>query len=85
MNNLESSVQHIKSKEDFLEFLEALNQDFKNNIGTWENKTIDSFIEAMQSWVEDMDGYYINTKQPIPKDLNWKVFADILIASKMYE
>ncbi|WP_436971785.1 DUF7660 family protein [Pectobacterium brasiliense] len=32
-----------------------------------------------------MDGYYENTNQPLPKDTNWKIFADILVATKIYE
>jgi len=32
-----------------------------------------------------MENYYINTKQEIPKNINWKVLADILYAAKIYE
>jgi hypothetical protein len=32
-----------------------------------------------------MEGYYQNNKMPIPENINWKVFANILVAAKMYE
>lgn len=39
----------------------------------------------MQSWTEDSDGYYLNNNRPLPKDVNWKVFVDVLIAGRVYE
>jgi hypothetical protein len=41
-------------------------------------------LEGIAIWTEDMDGYYHNNK-PIPENIEWKVFANILIAAKMYE
>jgi len=32
-----------------------------------------------------MDGYYLNMGQPVPKNIDWKLFANILMAAKMYE
>nr|WP_317697211.1 hypothetical protein [Xylocopilactobacillus apis] len=43
------------------------------------------FLEAMSSWVEDMDGYYLNTTQAVPKNINWSVLSDIIQATKVYE
>ena len=42
-------------------------------------------LEAIESWTDDMEGYYENTNQPIPQNINWKIFADILMAATMYE
>jgi len=35
--------------------------------------------------VEDMEGFYANTQQPQPEYIPWKIFADILMAGKIYE
>ncbi|MEH2922322.1 hypothetical protein ACFFL1_14895 [Samsonia erythrinae] len=75
----------ISSKDDLVKLISALAKDFKENPDEWENKDLSSYLEAVASWIEDMDGYYENTNQPIPKDTNWKVFADILMAAKVYE
>jgi len=42
-------------------------------------------LEAVTSWTEDMDGYYQNNGIEIPQNINWKAFANILIAAKIYE
>lgn len=59
---------------------------FKTNGNNWENKTLDTYLEAIADWTEgDIENYYLNTKQEIPKNINWKVLADILMAATMYE
>ena len=75
----------VNSKDGLVKFIAALAKDFKDNPDEWENKNISSYLEAIVSWIEDMDGYYKNTNQPLPKDTNWKVFADILMAARVYE
>jgi len=49
------------------------------------NKTLPEFLEAIVSWTDDMEDYYINNNLPILDNVDWKVFADILLAAKMYE
>jgi hypothetical protein len=44
-----------------------------------------TYLEAMQSWVEDMDGYYLNKGLQLPEKVDWKIFATILVAAKIYE
>lgn len=85
MQELINKTENLSTKEDFISFLQMLIQDFKKNPDEWENKSLESYLEAAASWVEDMEGYYQNNNLPIPQNINWKVFANILIAAKMYE
>jgi hypothetical protein len=78
-------IKNINDKKDFLKFVELLIIDLKTNPEDRKNRSLESYLKAIQSWTEDMEGYYENTNQPIPNNINWKVFADILIAAKMYE
>lgn len=77
--------KEIKTREDFVSFLNNLRKDYLDNISSWENRDIETYLEAMASWVEDMDGFYTNQGLPIPQDPSWKVFADILMGGKVYE
>jgi hypothetical protein len=85
MSTLGTTIDSINTKSDFVNFIELLLQDFRNNPHEWENKTIDSFLEAASSWTEDMEWYYHNNKLPLPQNVDWQVFANILMAAKMYE
>ncbi len=85
MIDFNKKINEINSKEDFVNFVELLISNLKNNPEEWTNKTLPEYLESMSSWTEDMEGYYQNNDMPIPEDINWKVFANILIAAKMYE
>lgn len=79
------SISTVKSKEDFIHFIEILVSDLKNNPDYWTNHSLESYLEGVASWSEDMEGYYENNNLPIPTDINWNVFANILMAATMYE
>ena len=83
--NFEKIIENIKSKDDFTAFVGLLQQDFQNNTAEWENKTLDTYLEAIQRYTEDLDGYFMNQNVPVPENVPWKVFAVILLAAKMYE
>lgn len=78
-------ADNVSSKEDFINLVEALRQDLVANPEKWENKTLDDFLEALGRWTEDSDGYYLNMGKPVPQNIQWKVFADILCAASIYE
>lgn len=74
------------TKKEFIQFIENLRLDFIQNKEQWENKTIEDYLEALSRYTEDINGYYKNTNQDIDlKEIDWKVFSDILKGSSMYE
>lgn len=74
------------TKEDFIQFINNLKMDFIENKEHWENKTIEDYLDAMSRYVEDIQGYYVNTNQNINLEkIDWKAFSDILKASSIYE
>ena len=74
------------TKQEFILFIENFRTDFIENKEQWENKSIEDYLEAISRYTEDIDGYYKNTNQDINLEkVDWKVFADILKGSSMYE
>jgi DNA-binding protein Fis len=74
------------TKQEFINFIDNLKLDFIENKEQWENKTIEDYLDAMSNYIDDIDGYYTNTNQDIDlNSVNWKVFADILKGSSIYE
>jgi hypothetical protein len=72
------------TKKEFTQFIDNLRADFIENKEQWENKTIEDYLEAVSRYIEDIDGYYTNQEIDLEK-VDWKVFADILKGSSMYE
>ncbi|MFA5205392.1 MAG: hypothetical protein WC708_13425 [Lentisphaeria bacterium] len=85
MCNLHIAAKTVSSREDYIRFLEQMASDFRTNKAAWENQDVSAFLEAMASWIEDMDGYYLNQKMDVPADINWRFMTDVLMAARVYE
>jgi hypothetical protein len=79
--------EKIKTKADFVSFVALLLEDLKNSPPEWENNTLESYLDAMGRWTDGMEGYYKNMGiNTIEYDkINWRIFADILLAARVYE
>jgi hypothetical protein len=76
----------VSDRKSFIQFLDLLHKDVINNKQEWENNCLSSFLEALQAYATDIQGYYNNTNQNIDANIaSWKVFADILRGAKIYE
>ena len=76
-------IEAISNKEEFCRFLEWLEADCQKNPQEWENKTVNEFIAAMLSWIEDYSSAPCN-------DIDWEragysLFAKVLYMGKLYE
>ena len=77
---------NIKDKRDFERFLERLKLDFRDNKEDWENKTLKDFLESLQAYTEDIEGYYKNQNKLFDSENpSWQTFAQILLGAKIYE
>lgn len=78
-------INTIQTREEFLIFLNFLIKDKETNCEEWENKNISEYLKAIESWVEDMDGYYNNMNLEIPNNIDWSLIATLFYVGKMYE
>lgn len=83
--NLDENAENVLLKNDLVVFVNNLRLNLINSPEEWENRTLESFLEAMASWVDDMDGYYINKGETPPAVPTWQTIADILLGAKIYE
>ncbi|MEX0359808.1 MAG: hypothetical protein AB3N10_02350 [Allomuricauda sp.] len=71
---------------EFIEFLRELRIDLKENNSKWENRTLEGFLEAMEAYTKDVQGYYDNMKMNIDADKpTWENFKTILKGASIYE
>jgi hypothetical protein len=69
-------AEQISTKQQFVDFLKLLSNDFENNPDSWENNNLASYLDALY-------GYCYDT---VEKDqLTWAEIANILLAAKVYE
>lgn len=83
----EELADAVDSKERFLQFLDALADDFDKNHQEWENRSIKDYLSAISLFTESIEGYYKNNNldTPLITPSTWKVITDILMAGKIYE
>jgi hypothetical protein len=65
----------INSQHDFSDFLKSLKKNLQENKDEWENDSLESFFDGLQ-------GYCMDKQQEVP---TWKVFAELLLAARVYE
>lgn len=76
----------VKSRMDFVRFVELLRDDFVLNGQQWENPDLINFLDAIVRWTEGCDGYYKNIEPNVdPEKASWHGFANILRAARVYE
>lgn len=82
---MESNLYPVETKGELIKLISSLASNARNNPCQWENNDLPSFLQAMTSWMEDMDGFYENMNKPCLDNACWGVFADILMAARLYE
>lgn len=82
---LKHRVESVESREDFAVFVRDLLRNFEERPESWENRDLGSFLDAAAAWTEDMDGYFQNSGGQTPEQPDWRTFARILMAARMYE
>jgi len=76
----------VNTRADFVQFLGLLRDDFNRHGADWENRTLDTYLEAMRAWSSNCDSHYRNTASDVnPDEPQWRVFADMLLAARVYE
>lgn len=71
---------------EFIEFLKEFRRDLDENKSDWENKTLEDFLEAMEAYTGDVQGFYDNIKLDIDADKpTWENFKTILKGASIYE
>ena len=80
-NRLLNQMKNVKSQGDLAWFIVALLEDHKYNPDQWNNYDLYPFLDAMLSYIANMDEDHDKTFS----DSNpWKMFAEILYEAKIY-
>jgi hypothetical protein len=52
---------------------------------TWENDTLERFLEAWAAWLADAGGWFERQGRPVPDQPTWDLVADMVRAARVYE
>ncbi|WP_198990715.1 hypothetical protein [Hymenobacter sp. BT559] len=84
--NLDLETMAVDSRASFAHFLSLLRQELDSTPELWSNNSLPAFLEAIESYALDIDGFYLNTNQVVDANVpSWQNFANILRGARMYE
>ncbi|MGX5181441.1 DUF7660 family protein [Streptomyces avermitilis] len=75
----------VRSRADLVSYIKQLAQEAQAPSSSWENQSLDRYLEALSAWTDDMDGYFINRGEPVPDRPDWSLIAGMLRAACFYE
>jgi hypothetical protein len=79
LNPIEERLKaHPGTADDVLRSLRELTESLQRNPDSWENPTLERYLEAMTRWLEAM-------KDRVGDKPCWELFALILESGKVYE
>ena len=74
----------VKSRSDFVRFVESLNSNYASCRDEWENGDLGSFLSGLSVFAEDMGGYYKNMGEEVDVEVvTWRMAAQMLLAAKV--
>ena len=83
--NLEDKVNSISSREDLVSFVCDLCNSLRDDANSWENDTLERYLDALAAWINGIEGYYKNRGEVMIDTPSWKLIGEILLAAKYYE
>ena len=85
-------AEQVKTRDDFIAFVEALRADLREHGDDWESTGLDDYLESMGGYVEDLGPRLVEIVQelepskPEPEpEPSWGLFAKILLVASFYE
>lgn len=86
MNTDANSTSKIQNRQAFVDFINELSEDYRTNKNAWENKDLESFLEALAAYVEGSGAYKQHTESNANVDeTSWKIFAEMFLGARIYE
>ncbi len=85
MGKVTQLANAVNTRQDFMEFLDALCEELPLAPDHWSNTTLEEYLEAARAWTSSFDGYFLNRGESVPSEPSWRLFAMILAAARMYE
>jgi hypothetical protein len=75
----------VRSRADLVTYVQQLSREAAAHPETWENLSLDRYLDALGAWVESMDGYFLNRGKAAPEQPDWGLIASMLGAAVLYE
>jgi hypothetical protein len=91
MSKLYEIINDIQTQSELVSFIRTLGDDYKKNKDSWENITIDAYLDAIAAWIDDInklsnqENKFLNANFTLSNINSLKTIALIFYVGKKYE
>ena len=78
-------VLDVRTKEDFIRFLEEMSQEREQSRKGWENPGLADYLDAVARWTKNMEQAAQNTGMKVPENPDWQFIATLFHIGRIYE
>jgi hypothetical protein len=80
---LHEALDSLRTRDDFVRFVELLIASYREP-GTWDNSTIDAFLEGLASAARQLETYYDSPSEAAQNiaSPNWEAVAGLLFSAR---
>ena len=75
-------IENVSDIDSFVQFLNSLASDYKDNHDEWQNWSIDDYLESIAAWIKDWEESHGKDEF---EHLDFKELAKIFYVGKTYE
>lgn len=76
---------HVATPDDLAGVIHAMVNDLRKHKDDWANTSLDEFLDALATSVEDIEQTYAARGEAAPDQPSWRLFAELLVAASGYE
>ncbi|GAA2713191.1 DUF7660 family protein [Actinoplanes palleronii] len=80
-----SDLAAVDSYADVARIVEQMRGDLRAHPDTWENPTLDRFLDALAASLEALEPLHTNRGEALPAQPTWKLLAEVLVMATGYE
>jgi hypothetical protein len=81
----EVDVSNVASREDVVGVIHAMVNDLRKHRDDWSNASLETYLDALATSIEDMDQGYADRGEVVPDQPSWKLIAELLVTASRYE
>lgn len=81
----EVDVSNVATREDVVGVIHAMVNDLRKHRDDWGNASLESYLDALATSIEDMDQAYAGRGEIVPDQPSWKQVAELLVTATAYE
>jgi hypothetical protein len=84
MVSLPQRASNVQTREQLIDFIRDLRDDYETNNTAWDNPTVDRYLDALVRLLVRIDAFY-QSGETIPDQPSWQLIAELLLSASSYE